>query len=102
MFDSRKSVLAVFDADPPPDMRKAADIAQFRLEQLEQALGPFRQYLKRVPICNSHHLRHAQDIVVLDLLMEKVAHGVYEYRSRRRPLQRRGQFFRNQAKVETL
>jgi len=100
--DAGNAVFFVFDADAPPDVRLLCREFQFGIEQGAETLGALGQDLIRVPIRFGHDGGDVHDVVVGNEIVEEVAHGIDEDHFGLAPAEGFGEFFGNEARVETL
>jgi len=100
--DSGQAVLAIFDADAPPDVILFGGEAQGAAQQLLEPFRALGEHLKGVPLCRDHDLADGFDVGVGDAGLEKVAHRVNEYEFRRAPGERLSKLVGNQLQVEAL
>ena len=85
MFDSRQTVLTIFDAYSPPDMRLCRSYLQLAIQQVTLALRTFCENLICMPIRLTHYTRYGSDVSGRNELVEKVAHRVDKDHFRSRP-----------------
>ena len=72
MLDARETVLAILDADAPPDVfRGLGSKSQGRFQKVAHPLGTFGQHLIRMPVSAHHDFRHGDDVRVRHIPDEK-------------------------------
>ena len=100
-IDAGQAVAAVFHGDAPPDVRGGGGIGEATGEQFFHAVGALGENLVSVPVGEAHDGGDFGYVVLRDVLMEEVTHGIDEDAARRGPLQRIGQLFRDKAEIES-
>lgn len=95
-------MFAILDGNAPPNVRKLRVRFQRAFEQFRQAVGAFRQYLKRVMIGNGHYVANGVKVVERNVAMKKIAHRVYKNSLRLFPLKWKIKHLRHEAKVKSL
>src|SRR5271155_4681655 len=54
IFDARETVLSIFDAHSPPNVRLVSRKPQLRIQKLSETLGALREDLIGMPFCQHH------------------------------------------------
>lgn len=99
-FDAWQAVLAVFHSDSPPDVRGGGGFAETTSEELFHPRGTLGENLVGVPIGEAHDGCDMGDVVLRDVFMKHVAHGIDEDPARGFPLEGIGEFFGDEAEIE--
>jgi len=102
MADAWKTILPVFHAHAPPDVGLQRGESKLGPKEPGNALRPFCQDLKGVPLRGGHDLRDGDNVFVGNLVVEEIAHGIDKDHLRSAPAQRLPEFSRNEAKIKSL
>src|SRR5215471_8564005 len=91
---------SVLDRDPKPHMYRPWCGAVALPEEVAHEGRAFCEDLKRVPRRTLHSAENAIDETLRNVLVEEIAHGIYENHAWRAPAERLFQPFRAQRKIE--
>ncbi len=74
----RQTMFFVFDAHSPPDVGLACREVDFRFEQGLETLGTLCQHLIGVSVRRDHNASDSNNVVLWNIFVKEVAHGIHE------------------------